>query len=42
MRVGCCLMAPLCIEFASLVVIRYGGLMVFDVPAVEGSALLAW
>lgn len=42
MRVGCRPVTPLCIEFASLVVIRYGGLMVFDVPAVESSALLAW
>ncbi|MGI4795209.1 MAG: hypothetical protein ACRYG8_14290 [Janthinobacterium lividum] len=42
MRVNCRLMAPLGIELAPLCVIRYRNLVVFDVSAVEGFALLAW
>ena len=36
MRMGCGLVAPLGIELASLGVMRYRGLVVFDVPAVKG------
>ena len=41
-RVGCRLVAPLGIEFASSSVIRNCRLMIADVPPVKGSALLAW